>query len=83
MPHAISEDTLKRFAAGTAPTGETRAVVAHLIRGCHACADLLKALMEPDLLALEEEAEAGRPRRGAPTDPLEPGRRLRKPEPYP
>ena len=43
-----SEDTLKRFAAGTGSREENRAVVAHLLKGCPACARILRALMEPD-----------------------------------
>ena len=42
-----SEETLKRFAAGTASREESRNVVAHLLKGCVPCATRLKALMEP------------------------------------
>lgn len=84
MPHAVSEDTLKRFAAGTASAEENRAVVAHLLKGCGVCARSLRSVMDPELLKPEEEVvEAGRPRRGAPTDPLEPGGPLRKPRSCP
>ena len=41
-----SEETLKRFAAGTASREESRNVVAHLLKGCSHCATRLKALME-------------------------------------
>lgn len=43
-----SEETLKRFAAGTGSREENRAVVAHLVKGCSACARKLRDLMEPD-----------------------------------
>ena len=43
-----SEDTLKRFSAGTGAREENRAVVAHLLKGCPACAKTLRLLMEPD-----------------------------------
>jgi hypothetical protein len=46
-----SEDTLKRFAAGTGSREENRAVVAHLLKGCSACARTLRLLMEPDPVA--------------------------------
>ena len=42
-----SEDTLKRFAAGTGARDANRAVVAHLLKGCPACARTLRLLMEP------------------------------------
>jgi hypothetical protein len=42
-----SEETLKRFAAGTASREESRNVVAHLLKGCAPCAARLKALLEP------------------------------------
>ena len=42
-----SEETLKRFAAGTASREESRNVVAHLLKGCAHCATRLKTLMEP------------------------------------
>lgn len=42
-----SEETLKRFAAGTASREESRNVVAHLLKGCAQCSTRLKALMEP------------------------------------
>ena len=46
-----SEETLKRFAAGTAAREESRAVVAHLLKGCSACAQKLRALMEPEAVS--------------------------------
>src|SRR5689334_4264999 len=46
-----SEETLKRFAAGTAAREESRAVVAHLLKGCSACARKLRQLMEPDAVS--------------------------------
>src|SRR5436305_1139040 len=46
-----SEETLKRFVAGTASREESRAVVAHLLKGCSACARKLRELMEPDAVS--------------------------------
>lgn len=46
-----SEETLKRFAMGTASREENRSVVAHLVKGCSACAKKLRGLMEPDSVA--------------------------------
>ena len=42
-----SEETLKRFAAGTASREESRNAVAHLLKGCTLCATRLKSLIEP------------------------------------
>lgn len=42
-----SEETLKRFASGSSPRDESRAVVAHLIKGCSACVRTLRHLMQP------------------------------------
>lgn len=41
------EETLKRFVAGTASREESRAVVAHLVKGCRFCAAALRLLMKP------------------------------------
>jgi hypothetical protein len=43
-----TEETLKRFVAGTASREESRAVVAHLLKGCAPCARKLRELMEPE-----------------------------------
>jgi anti-sigma factor RsiW len=42
-----SEDILRSFASGTASREESRAVVAHLVKGCPACARKIRELMEP------------------------------------
>lgn len=42
-----SEEILKRFATGTASREESRAVVAHLVKGCSPCASKLRKLIEP------------------------------------
>ena len=47
-----SEEILKRFTAGTASGDESRAVVAHLIRGCALCAARLRLLIEPPRVAV-------------------------------
>lgn len=41
------EETLKRFTAGTASREESRAVVAHLVKGCRTCSAALRCLMKP------------------------------------
>jgi hypothetical protein len=46
-----SEETLKRFAAGTASREERRNVVAHLLKGCTLCATRLKSLIEPNAVS--------------------------------
>ncbi len=53
-----SEETLKRFAAGTGSREENRAVVAHLLKGCPACARILRALMEPNPVARADYEES-------------------------
>ena len=42
MQHPISKETLKRFAAGKASPDENRGIVAHLLKGCEACARTLR-----------------------------------------
>lgn len=44
MQHPISKETLERFAAGKASPDENRRVVVHLLKGCEACARLLREL---------------------------------------
>jgi anti-sigma factor RsiW len=51
MDHHPSEETLKRFVAGTASREENRAVVAHLVKGCSACARKVRELMEPEAVS--------------------------------
>jgi hypothetical protein len=43
-----SEVTLKRFVSGTASREESLAIVAHLLRGCPACACKIRELMQPE-----------------------------------
>ncbi|HEX4963521.1 MAG TPA: hypothetical protein VF173_22015 [Thermoanaerobaculia bacterium] len=42
-----SEETLKRFVAGTASRAESRTIVAHLLKGCLSCTGQVRAFMEP------------------------------------
>src|SRR5436305_4207656 len=42
-----SEETLRRFAAGTASRDEGQRVVAHLLRGCGACSARLGSSLRP------------------------------------
>ena len=46
-----SEETLKRFAAGTASREEGKAVVAHLLKECTDCSRKLKSLIEAEPVA--------------------------------
>lgn len=46
-----SEEILKRFAAGKASREESRAVVAHLVKGCALCATRLRRLIDPPRVA--------------------------------
>jgi hypothetical protein len=56
MEHPISDASLERFARGTAPRDEGRAVLAHLLRGCSLCSRKLNAFA-----GLDRPAEAGSP----------------------
>ena len=42
MAHSIPRSTLERFAAGAASREENRAVVAHLLKGCALCVQVLQ-----------------------------------------
>lgn len=48
-----SEESLQRFAAGSSPRDESRAIVAHLIKGCSACVGTLRRLMQPVAVAVQ------------------------------
>ena len=48
-----SEETLKRFVAGTAVREESLVIVAHLLKGCPACAGKIRRLMLPDRVCRE------------------------------
>jgi hypothetical protein len=43
LEHPISESSLERFSKGTASKDESREIVAHLVKGCPACARRLRA----------------------------------------
>jgi hypothetical protein len=43
-----SDEIFERFATGKASREESKAVVAHLIKGCGSCAARLRARMEPE-----------------------------------
>ena len=53
-----SDETLKRFATGTASAEEGRLVVAHLLRGCGLCSRKLKQILEPSTVGVESYAPA-------------------------
>lgn len=44
MEHAISSDSLERFAAGSATREEGRTIALHLLKGCGTCAATLRNL---------------------------------------
>ncbi|HVG10908.1 MAG TPA: hypothetical protein VNM67_24610 [Thermoanaerobaculia bacterium] len=44
MEHAISRDSLERFAAGAATREEGRTIALHLLKGCVTCAATLRTL---------------------------------------
>ena len=45
------EETLRRFVSGTARRQESKAVVAHLLKGCADCSRKLKSLIESEPVA--------------------------------
>lgn len=45
-----SDETLKRFAKGTASAEEGRLVVAHLLKGCGLCSRKLQRILEPSIV---------------------------------
>jgi hypothetical protein len=47
------EETLKRFVKGTALREESLAIVAHLLKGCPACARKIRLLMLPEQVSGE------------------------------
>jgi hypothetical protein len=48
-----SDETLKRFATGTASLEEARLVVAHLLKGCGLCSGKLKRILEPAAVGVQ------------------------------
>lgn len=49
MDHTISDESLKRFAAGSASRQENRSIVAHLLRGCAVCAQKVRESVRPEI----------------------------------
>lgn len=49
MDHHVSEDSLKRFAAGRSSRQENRSIVAHLLRGCAQCARQIRENVRPEV----------------------------------
>jgi hypothetical protein len=52
------EETLKRFVTGTTKREESLAVVAHLLKGCPACARKIRQLMTPEPVCREAYSSA-------------------------
>ena len=48
MGHAISNESLRRFAAGTATRQESCSIVTHLLKGCPSCGKRLKSFVRPE-----------------------------------
>lgn len=44
VEHPVTRDSLKRFAAGAATREEGQLIAAHLLKGCTACAQVLRDL---------------------------------------
>jgi len=53
MDDVIQNESLERFAAGTATREEARAITRHLLRGCAACAVRLRGLLRPPVAAAD------------------------------
>jgi hypothetical protein len=49
VEHLIQEDSLERFAAGTASRDEARTITRHLLRECPICAGRLRELLRPPM----------------------------------
>lgn len=49
MEHPISEAGLRSFLAGTASSEETRALVAHLLKGCPSCSEKLRTIAREEI----------------------------------
>ena len=49
MEHPISEASLRSFLAGIASSEETRALVAHLLKGCPSCSEKLRSISREDV----------------------------------
>ena len=44
MEHSVTRESLERFATGTATRAEGRLIAVHLLKGCGACAQVLRDL---------------------------------------
>lgn len=49
MDHPVSEESLKRFAAGLSTRQENRSIVAHLLKGCAQCARQVREGVRPEV----------------------------------
>ena len=43
-----AEETLRRFKRGEGSPAENRAVVAHLLRGCKICSEIVREAIQPE-----------------------------------
>jgi len=60
MDHPISDESLNRFAAGSATRQENRSIVAHLLRGCAVCAQKVRESVRPEVPEDAYESVLGR-----------------------
>lgn len=49
MDHPVSQESLKRFAAGLSTRQENRSIVAHLLKGCADCAQQVRQNVRPEV----------------------------------
>jgi hypothetical protein len=49
MDHPVSQESLKRFAAGASTRQENRTIVAHLLKGCFECAQQIHGGVRPEV----------------------------------
>ncbi len=49
MDHPVSQESLKRFAAGVSTRQENRSIVAHLLKGCSQCAQQIREGVRPEI----------------------------------
>lgn len=49
MDHPVTEESLKRFAAGASTRQENRSIVAHLLKGCAGCAQQIRENVRPEI----------------------------------
>jgi hypothetical protein len=51
-----AEETLRRFRTGKGSPAENREVVAHLLRGCKICSEIVREAIQPETPSARERA---------------------------